>query len=131
MYAMRSRSIFLVFLSILLVPLSLHAQDSATGSIRGVVLDAAGARVPWASIVVVNTATSTRHTTNSDREGRFVLGTLAPGDYSARVEADGMSPQVTPPLHVDVGGTTQLEFSLSIAGAQESLTISAAPNLVE
>jgi hypothetical protein len=42
-----------------------------------------------------------------------------------------MSPQGTPPLHVDVGGTAQFEFHLSIAGAQESLTVSAAPNLVE
>ena len=132
MPAMRARSVFSIFLlAILSISPYLNAQDSATGSIRGVVLDPAGARVPWASIVAVNTATGLRHTANSDSEGRFVFGTLAPGDYSARVEADGMSPQVTPPLHVDVGGTTQLEFRLSVAGAQESLTVSAAPNLVE
>src|SRR5579871_554837 len=132
MPATRARYFFLIFLlAILPISISLNAQDSATGSIRGVVLDAAGARLPWASIVVVNTATSARFTTNSDSQGRFVVGMLAPGDYSARVEADGMSPQVTPPMHVDVGGAAQLEFHLSIAGAQESLTVSAAPNLVE
>lgn len=132
MSATRSRYFFLIFLlAILPISISLDAQDSATGSIRGVVLDAAGARLPWASIVVVNTATSARFTTNSDSQGRFVVGMLAPGDYSARVEADGMSPQITPPMHVDVGGAAQLEFHLSVAGAQESLTVSAAPNLVE
>lgn len=132
MSAMRSRSFFFFFLLVILpISISLNAQDSATGSIRGLVLDAAGARVPWASVVVVNAATSARFTTNSDSQGRFVVGMLAPGDYSARVEADGMSPQVTPPLHVDVGGAAQLEFHLSIAGGQESLTVSAAPNLVE
>lgn len=132
MPAKRAWFLFFFFLfPILPISLSLNAQDSATGSIRGVVLDPAGARVPWASVVVVNSATGARHTANSDSEGRFVLGTLAPGDYSARVEADGMSPQVTPPLHVDVGGTTQIEFRLSVAGAQESLTVSATPNLVE
>ncbi len=132
MPATRARYFFLIFLlAILPISISLNAQDSATGSIRGVVLDAADARLPWASIVVVNTATSARFTTNSDSQGRFVVGMLAPGDYSARVEADGMSPQVTPPMHVDVGGAAQLEFHLSIAGAQESLTVSAAPNLVE
>ncbi len=106
-------------------------QDSATGSIRGVVLDSAGARIPRASIVVVNTATNARYVANSDAEGRFVMELLPPGDYSGRAEAEGMSPQVTPPLHVDVGGAAQLEFRLSIGRTQESLTISSSLGLVE
>src|ERR1051325_2805827 len=54
-----------------------------------------------------------------------------PGDDTARVEAPGMSPQVTPQMHVDVGGTAELEFRLKIAGAQESMTVSSAPLAVE
>ncbi len=42
-----------------------------------------------------------------------------------------MSPQVTPQLHVDVGGTALLEFHLTVAGAQEKVTVSGAPALVE
>jgi hypothetical protein len=42
-----------------------------------------------------------------------------------------MSPQVTPQLHVDVGAAAELEFRLTIAGAQENVTVSAAPALVE
>lgn len=109
----------------------LHPQDSATGSIRGAVLDAIGARIPHASIVIINTATSTRYVATSDPEGRFVLELLPPGDYSGRAEAEGMSPQITPSLHIDVGGTAQLEFRLSVAGTQETLTVSSTPNLVE
>lgn len=112
-------------------PAPVSAQDSATGSIRGTVFDASGGRITQASIVVVNAATGTRHATTSDGEGRFVLDLLSPGDYSARVEAQGMSPQVTPTLHVDVGGTAEVEFRLQIGGAQETLTVSAAPLLVE
>src|SRR6516164_8044141 len=105
MPAMRARSFFFALLfAVLPISVNLNAQDSATGSIRGVVFDPAGAGVPWASVVVVNTATGARRIANSDSEGRFVVGMLAPGDYSARIEADGMSPKVTPPLHVDVGG---------------------------
>ena len=111
--------------------LATAAQDSATGSIRGTAFDTNHARIPQASIVVVNSGTGTRYSVTADAEGRFVLDLLPPGDYSARVEAQGMSPQVTPPLHVDVGGVSELEFKLSVAGAQESLTVSAAPLLVE
>jgi hypothetical protein len=112
-------------------PIRLMAQDSATGSIRGAVLDATGGRIPQASVVVVSTATGTRYTATSDAEGRFALEMLPPGDYSARASAQGMSPQVTPQLHVDVGGVAEFEFRLTIAGAQETVSVSSAPSLVE
>lgn len=73
----RASGFFFIFLlAILPISVSLDAQDSATGSIRRVVLDLAGARAPWASIVVVNTATRARYATNSDGEGRFIVGML-------------------------------------------------------
>jgi hypothetical protein len=122
----------LVFVSaFFLITVPLPAQDSSTGSIRGTVLDPSGSRVAQASIVVVNSASGARYTATSDAEGAFAIELLPPGDYAARVEAPGMSPQLTPRLHVDVGGTAALEFRLSVAGAQESLTVSAAPALVD
>ena len=124
------RAIFVIAISPLL-GLLMCAQDSATGSIRGTVLDPGGARLPGASVAIVNSATSVRYFATSDTEGQFAFEMLPPGDYSARVEAHGMSPEVTPSLHVDVGGISELHFRLALAGAQESLTVSAAPALVE
>jgi Carboxypeptidase regulatory-like domain/TonB dependent receptor len=109
----------------------LRAQDSATGAIRGTVFDATGSRIAQASIIVVNTATGTRYTALSDAEGRFTLDLLPPGDYSARATAVAMSPQITPQLHVDVGGTADLEFRLTVAGNHESVTVSSEPALVD
>lgn len=128
-----TRVLFLAALTVSLVmTFSLAvAQDSATGSIRGTVFDSNRARIPQASVVLVNAATGTRYNITTDGEGRFALELLPPGDYSARAEAQGMSPQMTPPLHVDVGGVAELEFKLTVAGAQESLTVSSAPLLVE
>ena len=67
----------------------------------------------------------------SDGEGAFAFDLLQPGDYSGRVTAQGMSPQVTPQLHVDVGAAAVLEFRLTIAGVHENVTVSGAPALVE
>jgi len=114
-----------------LIPPCISAQDAATGSIRGIVVDASGSRIAQASVVVVNLATAARYSTTTDAEGRFALDLLPAGDYSARVTADGMSPQITPLLHADVGGAAALEFRLSIAGAQEQVTVSGAPALVD
>lgn len=123
--------ILVVAAMILLMSISLTAQDAATGAIRGTVTDHSGGRIPQASIVVVNTATGARYSATSDGEGRFTIDLLPPGDYSARAVAQGMSPEVTPQLHVDVGGAAELEFHLAVAGAQENVTVSAAPALVE
>ncbi len=107
------------------------AQDAATGALRGSVVDPSGSRIPRASIVLVNTGMGMRYSTASDAEGRFAFEMLPPGDYSARATAQGMAPQVTPQLHVDVGGTTEIEFRLTLAGAQENVTVSSSPTLVE
>ena len=106
------------------------AQDSATGAIRGSVLDPSGSRIAQASIVAVNSATGARYSTTSDAEGRYSLDLLPPGDYTARAVADKMSPEVTPTLHIDLGSAAQLDFHLAIAGAQENVTVSGAPQLV-
>jgi len=121
---------FVFLLTVILAPGRLYAQDSASGAIRGTVLDSTGSRIAKASIVVVNLATGTRYTGTSDAEGGFAID-LPPGEYSARVLAQGMSPQLTPQLHVDVGAAAVLEFRLAVAGAHESVTVSGAPALVE
>ena len=121
----------LCLIALCLLSSSAYAQDAATGAIHGIVLDPAGADIAQASIVAVSSATGVRYSATSDSEGRFSLDLLPPGDYTARAVADKMSPQKTPPLHVDVGAATEIEFHLSIAGPQENVTVSGSPKLVD
>jgi hypothetical protein len=107
------------------------AQDAASGAIHGTVVDPTGGRIAQATVVAVNAATGLRYSATSDAEGRFSLDLLPPGDYTARAVAQGMSPQVTPQLHVDVGAAAEIEFHLTVAGAQETVTVSGAPQLVD
>jgi hypothetical protein len=132
-FFINSRSFSVVLISTLILSFltSLSAQDAATGAIRGTVLDPAGSRIAQATIVAVNSATGVRYTAASDSEGRFSLDLLPPGDYTARVAADKMSPQVTPTLHVEVGAASEIEFRLAVAGPQETVTVSSEPQLVD
>ncbi len=118
-------------LVVLFCSVTAFSQDTSTGAIRGTVGDSAGARIGASSVVLVNVATNFRYATISDGFGRFAFELLPPGDYSARAESPGMSPQTTPSLHVDVGGTTELIFKLAVAGAKETITVSGEPPLVE
>ena len=99
MLAVRTTSVLWAFSALVIVlciPAQLAGQDSATGSIRGIVVDPTGARVPQASIVAVNTGTGTRYTTTSDAEGHFAFELLPPGDYSARVKRKACRPRSRP-----------------------------------
>jgi len=121
------RSVCMIFL---LVATAL-TQDASTGAIRGSAFDSTGRRIQGASVALVNTATGIRYGVITDSEGRFAFDLLPPGEYSARAEAAGMSPQIAPNLRVEVGGTSELEFRLAVAGTKESVTVSGEQPLVE
>jgi len=128
---MSSARSYFSFFTILFLATAVMAQDTSTGAIRGTVSDSAGARISAANVVLVNAATNFRYSTTSDLSGGFAFELLPPGEYSARADSPGMSPQTTPRLQVDVGGTTELTFKLSVAGASETVTVSGEPPMVE
>jgi hypothetical protein len=124
---------FLIFilLTLMLGVSVTWAQDASTGALRGSVVDAQGAAVTNADIVAICVETGVRYHTATDAAGRFVVDLLPPGDYSARAEAEGMSPQISPVLRVEVGVAQRLMFKLGVAGPKETVTVSAAPPLVD
>ena len=119
----------LLFFSFLVT--TAFAQDASTGAIQGVVSDSFSSRIPNASVAFVNNATGFRYFSTTDADGRFASDLLPPGEYSGRVEAQGMSPQVAEHLRVEVGGMVTVEFKLIIAGVKETVTVSGEPPLVE
>jgi hypothetical protein len=111
--------------------LSLWAQDASTGALRGVVLDAQGAVITNADIMAIRVETGIRYHAATDAAGRFAVDLLPPGQYSARAEAEGMSPQISPLIRVEVGATTELTFKLKVGGPMEMITVSEAPRIAD
>jgi len=107
------------------------AQDVSTGALRGSVFDAQGAAVTSADVVAISVDTGIRYHAATDSAGRFVLDLLPPGNYSARAEAEGMSPQVSPEIRVEVGAAQWLTFKLFVAGPKEAVSVSGAPPLID
>src|SRR5260221_8563499 len=107
------------------------AQDVSTGAIRGTVFDPSIRRIGGASVALVNTATGFRYQQLTNGQGQFAFELLPPGEYTARVTSEGMSPQISQPLHVHIGGVIEIVFEMTLAGAHESITVSAEPKAVE
>src|SRR4029079_673670 len=123
--------IFLMLVFVLSLKTDSRAQDASTGAIRGSVVDPDGKRIVGASVTLVNTSNGMVASRTTNEDGRFGFELLTTGEYSARAETDGMSPQVAPQIHVEVGGAIDLELRLGLAGKQEKVTVSGAPPLVE
>ena len=105
------------------------AQDSATGAIRGIVEDAAGARMVGARVVVADSAQGLARETVSDDEGGFTVALLTPGEYSVRVEAAGMAP-LQHAARVEVGGTVELILRLRLQSARQTVEVTADAGMV-
>jgi hypothetical protein len=87
------RRSFLVLLILFFAPLPTLSQDASTGAIRGTVLDPDGGLVPGASVIIVNAATGSHYSATTDANGHFAVDLLPPGDYMARAEIRGLSPE--------------------------------------
>jgi hypothetical protein len=120
----------LVLLQIILfTSCAVWAQDASTGALRGVVLDSQGAVITNADIVAIRVETGIRYHSATDSAGRFVVDLLPPGQYSARAEAEGMSPEISPAIRVEIGVAAQLTFRLKVAGPRETITVAEAPRM--
>jgi len=71
--------------------------QNATGSLRGVIQDPSGARIPHANIYVRASGSGVQRNTASDGRGEFRIDNLPPGDYRLKVDAPGFAE-----LHADV-----------------------------
>src|ERR1700676_787057 len=122
--------VFRVFLFQLILAASVAwGQDASTGALRGVVFDAQGAAIKTADIVAIRVGTGIRYHSATDSAGRFAVDLRPPGEYSARAEAEGMSPQISPVIRVEIGAATQLTFKLKVAGPKEMITVADAPRM--
>ena len=82
--------ILLALVVLAFLPLRVRAQNPR-GTLRGIVQDANGGRVPGAKIVVKQTDSSLQREASSDSRGEFRLDDLVPGTYQARASAPGFA----------------------------------------
>ncbi len=110
------------------VPTMLRAQ--AVGQILGTVTDPSGAVVPNAKITAVQTATGFTRTTVSSTLGTYTITQLPVGSYDVTAEVSGFRTATSTGVTLDVSQQRELNFSLSLAGAEQTVEVTAAPPLI-
>src|SRR5688572_29996239 len=102
------------------------AQETTSGSLAGLVLDAQGAPVPGATVTLTSGEGVRSYVTGDD--GRFFAPFLTPSTYSVRVELAGFSPVEQPNVVVRLGQRVTLsDVTLKPGGISEVVQVQGAP----
>lgn len=102
------------------------AAQSAAGALRGMVLDASGAPVP-AALILVESAEGVR-TTRTDAAGRFIVEVSHAGECRIRARAEGFA-EVVVRVTPDAIDAAELRLVLQPAGISETVTVAASPGV--
>lgn len=122
---MKSRNfIFAVLVFALLMTPTLFSQvDYATATLRGTVMDQAGAVVAGATITATNTSTGISKVVKTGSDGAFRLSALPPGPYQVTTLATGFSKEVFKGLELTVGQSATYDVHLKVGVASEVVEV--------
>jgi hypothetical protein len=110
--------------ALLMLATSLQAQTPGIGTIRGRVVDSAGAPVAGAKVTVSNEATGFSRTTRTDAQGLYTLPQLPlTGTYRIRAGSEGLSPQERAGIELRAGQTAAIDVVLNPAAVEEAITV--------
>lgn len=100
------------------------------GAIAGTVLDPSGAAITGAKVEAVESATGSRYTASTTRNGDYRIPAAKLGIYSVTVTASGFKTSLTNGVQVQVGTVASLDVNLSTGSVSETVTVTAdAPSL--
>ena len=113
----------LVLAALASTPNVAFAQNS-NATIRGQVLDAQGALIPNATVVIVNKDTGMKvFNGHSDSSGVFVAPQVEPGTYKVTVTADGLKTSVVDNLIASVSQTAAINVNMEVGATTEEITV--------
>jgi hypothetical protein len=113
-----------------LVTTQAHAQ-AVSATLVGTVTDSTGASVPGAKITIQELSTGISRDTVSNESGNYTFPDLTPGTYSVVVGANGFKKETRPSIDVVVNTTTRVDLALQPGSATETVTVTAAPAILQ
>src|SRR5271156_2457194 len=119
----------LAVLLLLAAPFS-HGQ-AVSATLVGTVADATGAGVVGAKIAIHEQATGISRETVTNESGNYTFPDLTPGTYSVVVAATGFKKETRDSVDVVVNTTTRVDLDLQPGSTSETVTVTAAPAIMQ
>src|SRR5262245_47811633 len=102
---------------------SILAQSTVTGAIRGKVTDQQDAVLPNATVTITNIGTNRVDTTNTNDDGAYDVRNLQPGTYKVEVASQGFANFVKENVIVEVGAATTIDAVMGITTSTVSVDV--------
>jgi Carboxypeptidase regulatory-like domain len=120
------------FFSALLIFTTVSALAQAgRGSVSGTVTDPNGAVVPGSQVTLLNKATGVSQHTVTSGAGLYTFISLNPGKYQVTASQSGFSSVAQDNVTVNVDQTSQVNITLRVGAATETVTVTQTAELVE
>ena len=111
--------------------LAANAQNTTAGSLAGTILDASGAALPGAKVLVTNQGTKEAHTAVTTSTGFYSVENLADGDYTLSVTATGFKQSNVTDIHLDPGQRRGQDVKLSVGSVEAKVDVEASAIAVQ
>lgn len=131
MYKNPAGSLGVGLLLCLLVFEPLAWGQSTRGTIFGTITDSSGAVVSGAQVTVTAVATGESRSTTTNTEGGYVVPALLPGKYNVNAQKEQFKNVTVGPVDLAVAARQEVNVRLTVAGAKEQLTVTAAAPVIE
>jgi hypothetical protein len=95
------------------------------GTVSGELIDATGAVVVGANVVLTDQQKGFTFETISDSSGRYLFRSVSPGVYSVSAESKGFSKTVQKDFKLDVNQNLTVNLRMKVAGTQQKIEVSA------
>jgi hypothetical protein len=105
--------------------------QSSRASLGGRVVDAQGAAVPNAEVVVISDDTSVKQTTKTNDQGNWVVQFLVPASYSFSVAAPGFKTVEHRGIVLQTSDSKQIDTQLQVGATSSEVTVTAEVPLID
>lgn len=119
------------FIFLLFATAALGQSAAATGTIAGIVTDAAGAAIPGAAITIKNTDFTSSRTVSTDDSGAFSATFLPAGNYTVEVKAPGFLMKRPARVTLGVGSSVRVNVRMELPQVKQEVTVTGTAPTVE
>ncbi|MFN2445576.1 MAG: TonB-dependent receptor domain-containing protein [Vicinamibacterales bacterium] len=129
---MRHLARLLLFVGAMLATSSLSADAQvAQAELRGTITDESGGALPGSTVTATHVETGVTRTTQVSETGAYVMPALPIGTYTVKAELAGFTIVSKEGITLNVGQAAILNFQLSLATVQETITVTGEAPLVD
>src|SRR5438477_275207 len=112
-----------VILTVLLLASVPAFGQGTRGSLSGVVKDPNSAAIVGAAVTLKNAGTGDEFKATTNAQGAFSFPSLAPGKYTATIEAGGFKKTELTEITIEVAQPAAVEVSLEVGAVTEQVTV--------